>query len=240
MSESPTRAAAAPTDAATDPLLTALLNFEPVPRLNKRKDGWTEPLQRQFIALLASTGSPSLAAEAMGKNRFGIEKLYKAPGAASFRAAWDGAVALFAERSATGAAQRIAATAQHRPPAIDRRRRDPFGGRTGPGAASEPGEPAPEEYEQARENIRRKLLGAKRLLLLEIRDDPLRRAAWEVLCGPVDWDAAETIGKQPDEDTNRANMRQPDMSGNGREWLAGRPHRRRGQEGGASPRADEL
>ena len=112
--------------AATPPTPTLrpprLLDFEPVPRLNKRKDGWTPPLQRQLIALLAATGSPSLAAEAMGKNRFGAEKLYKTPGAASFRAAWDAAVALFEERSASGAAQRIAATGPLKPPGIDRRR----------------------------------------------------------------------------------------------------------------------
>src|SRR6476469_9495080 len=35
-----------------DPIIAALLNFEPAPRQNKRKNGWTPALQRMFIAEL--------------------------------------------------------------------------------------------------------------------------------------------------------------------------------------------
>lgn len=74
-----------------------LLDFEPAPRLFKRQDGWTPALQRRFIAKLSETGSPTLAAEALGKNRHGVEKVYKAKGAEGFRAAWDRAVAMAEE-----------------------------------------------------------------------------------------------------------------------------------------------
>jgi len=71
-----------------------LLEFIPVPRQLKRRDGWTPPLQREFVARLAETGSPMAAVEAMGKNLNGIKKLLKAPGSDSFRAAWERALAI--------------------------------------------------------------------------------------------------------------------------------------------------
>lgn len=77
-----------------------LLDFTPVPRQLKRKDGWTPALQRRFIAQLARSGSPAEAAKALGKDRHGIQKLYKAEGAEEFRAAWDRAVAHAEERAA--------------------------------------------------------------------------------------------------------------------------------------------
>jgi hypothetical protein len=71
-----------------------LLEFSAVPRQLTRKDGWTPVLQREFIARLAQTGSPTLAVEAMGKNLNGIRKLLKAAGSDGFRAAWERAVEL--------------------------------------------------------------------------------------------------------------------------------------------------
>jgi len=68
-----------------DPIIAALLNFEPAPRQNKRKNGWTPALQRMFIAELAQTGSPNLAAEALGKSRYGVEKVSKSEGAEGCR-----------------------------------------------------------------------------------------------------------------------------------------------------------
>lgn len=80
-----------------------LLDFEPAPRIFKRQDGWTPAMQRRFIAKLSETGSPTLAAEALGKNRHGVEKVYKAKGAEGFRAAWDKAVAMAEEFAAAKA-----------------------------------------------------------------------------------------------------------------------------------------
>ena len=70
-----------------------LLEFSAVPRQLKRSNGWTPVLQREFIARLALTGSPTLAVEAMGKNLHGVRKLLKDPGSDSFRA-WERAVEL--------------------------------------------------------------------------------------------------------------------------------------------------
>ena len=91
---------AAPEVEAPDPEIQALLTFAPVPRKYKRANAWTPALQRRFIAELARTGSPAKACEAVGKDRFGVEKVYKAQGAESFREAWDAAIALFEERDA--------------------------------------------------------------------------------------------------------------------------------------------
>ena len=71
-----------------------------MPRQRKRREGWTAPLQKRFVAELTKSGSPTLAAEALGKKLFSATRLYKTVGADSFRAAWDGAVALFEERAA--------------------------------------------------------------------------------------------------------------------------------------------
>ncbi len=79
--------------APTDPA-PILLDFEPVIRRVKRPDGWTPDLQRQFIALLAQSGSPQAACIAMGKHVTGAEALYRVPSADSFRSAWDQAIAI--------------------------------------------------------------------------------------------------------------------------------------------------
>ncbi|MEO6361548.1 MAG: hypothetical protein ABIO43_13410, partial [Sphingomicrobium sp.] len=81
-----------------DAEIAALLVFQPVTRQVKRPDGWTPERQRQFIRLLAETGSPQQAAAAMGKVLSGVEALYKQEGTESFRAAWDGALELAAAR----------------------------------------------------------------------------------------------------------------------------------------------
>jgi len=75
-----------------------LLEFEPVPRGPKpRVDGWTEEKQRAFIALLATTGSQRRAAMALGMAPYGAAKLRESPGADSFNAAWDRALAIAAK-----------------------------------------------------------------------------------------------------------------------------------------------
>ncbi len=69
-----------------------LLDFTAVPRQLKRRDGWTGVLQREFIARLARTGSPTLAVAAMNKCLNGVKKLLKDPGSDGFQAAWERAV----------------------------------------------------------------------------------------------------------------------------------------------------
>src|SRR3954464_5628665 len=85
---------------AADPEIAALLDFEPVPRKRIVEGAWTPELQREFIARLACHGSQGRACEEMGKTLTGMTKLHRSPLAASFRAAWDGAVALARRRKA--------------------------------------------------------------------------------------------------------------------------------------------
>jgi len=96
-----------------------LLEFEPV-EVRARVNGWDADAQRAFIALLATTGSKRRAALAIGRNAFGIDQLLKRPDAASFRAAYDRALAIAkqngAMKLATGVADSAARNAQLAPP----------------------------------------------------------------------------------------------------------------------------
>jgi hypothetical protein len=73
----------------SDPFVVA---FAPVPR-RPRSDGWSADLQRNFILSLARGLTPGEAARRIGKNRQNAYALRKRPGAESFAAAWDAAVA---------------------------------------------------------------------------------------------------------------------------------------------------
>ena len=118
MNDSPDETKPRPED---DPEIAALLNFEPAPR-QKRGNGWTPALQRKFIAHLALTGSPELAAEALRKNRHGVQKVYRDNRAEEFRRAWDAAVALFQQREADRVEREQAGLVGVTPPFVDRRR----------------------------------------------------------------------------------------------------------------------
>lgn len=69
-----------------------LLSFTPVPRQRMRRGGWSADRQRQFIALLAETGSVRAACRRLGVGEHHIYKLRNHPEAASFRAAWEAAL----------------------------------------------------------------------------------------------------------------------------------------------------
>ena len=200
---------------AADPAIAALIEFEPVPRQLQKANGWTAAMQRMFIAWLAYYGSPGKAADELGKARSGIDKVYKAPDADSFRAAWDGAVALaerrLTERLATARSGAGAMTA----PSINHRRKSapPVGG----GGQDEDDYDADEDslqarVEEARDSISAKLLRCRRLYLQEISGSPGKRAAFEILTQyPIDWDKAERLQPQDDEPWRSPNMRNPDM-----------------------------
>ncbi len=68
------------------------LAFTPVPRQRMRRGGWSAERQRQFIALLAETGSVRAACRQLGVGECQICKLRNHPEAASFRAAWEAAL----------------------------------------------------------------------------------------------------------------------------------------------------
>ena len=97
-----------------------LLDFTPVPRKTKRFDGWNEERQRAFIAALAATGSKRKAARSIGRAVFGVDQLLKAEGSASFRLAYDRALAIAEKngsiRLAQGVADAAARNAQLSPP----------------------------------------------------------------------------------------------------------------------------
>jgi hypothetical protein len=216
-----------------------LLDFEPVPRQRAVEGGWTPELQREFIRRLAVHGSATKACDEMGKNQTGVMKLYRSPLGASFRAAWDGAVALAKRRRAERDAAEPVSPGT-RPPTIDHRRRSPspqpspFKGEGEPGQVlNEFGEWEDEaslqqRVEEARDSITNKLLRARRLYLREISGSPGKRAAFEILTElPIDWDKAERLEPQPIEPYERTSMRKPDMlltAENG--WLGGVAHGR--------------
>jgi hypothetical protein len=65
------------------------IDFTPVPRLRKRRGGWTEQAQRDFIACLQRTGSVAASARAVGRSASTAHRLLDAEGADSFALAWD-------------------------------------------------------------------------------------------------------------------------------------------------------
>jgi hypothetical protein len=214
------KASAAPQAAETsDPLIQKLLDFKPVQRRHKRPDGWTPALQRIFIAKLAELGSVNAATEALGKNRYGVEKLYKSAGAEGFRKAWDAAIALYEEREANRLMIANAPFAGVKPPFANARGKflastaGPLPGQV----MNEHGEWEDEasmraRAEEAKDSICEKLLRARRLFLAEISGSAGKRAAFEILTElPIDWEKAKRLEPQPDEPYNRANQRQPDM-----------------------------
>ncbi|MDF2495304.1 hypothetical protein [Sphingomonas sp.] len=81
-----------PERAPADPLA-----FTPVPR-RYRHDGWTAERQRGFIHALAETGSVKAAARRIGKTTEGAYHMRRQPGADSFRAAWEAALASGVQR----------------------------------------------------------------------------------------------------------------------------------------------
>jgi hypothetical protein len=68
-----------------------LPEFTPVPR-KYRHDGWTPERQRAFVAALADTGSVSRAAAMVNMAQANCYTLRRAPGAESFRRAWEAAL----------------------------------------------------------------------------------------------------------------------------------------------------
>jgi hypothetical protein len=185
-----------------------ILDFEPVPR-RARADGWSPEHQRAFIAALAITGSPARAARSIGKHAFGAESLRKARGGREFSESWDAAMYIAHERELSRLHGHLtdlnekteAAYAQDRSGA-------PIPGYDDDDDDEEAGV---REYEEARERIRKRLLAARRLYLEEIEPSEAHRAAWEVLCGPVDWEKARRLEKQDNEPFGMPSMRQPEM-----------------------------
>jgi len=203
---------------AADPEIAALLDFDPVPRQLQKANGWTAAMQRMFIAWLAHYGSAGNAAGELGKARSGIDKVYKTPGADSFRAAWDGAVALAERRLAERLASARSGAGALKAPSINHRRKaQPQDGPLPGQVVNELGECEDEESylaraEEAKDSIGGKLIRIRRLYLQEIGACPGKRAAFEILTElPIDWEKAAKLEPQEFEPWLRTNQRQPDM-----------------------------
>lgn len=67
--------------------------FTPVPRLRRRRNGWTPEAQRAFIDALAECGCVARAARAVGRTPRTAYRLLESEGADSFAEAWDQAIA---------------------------------------------------------------------------------------------------------------------------------------------------
>jgi hypothetical protein len=65
------------------------IDFTPVPRLRNRRGGWSEQVQRDFIACLQRTGSVAASARAVGRSASTAYRLLTVEGADSFAVAWD-------------------------------------------------------------------------------------------------------------------------------------------------------
>ncbi len=196
-------------DAHADPLL----DFEPVPRKNVMTRGWTVKKQRGFIAALRESGSVLLATQAVGMGYEGVYKLRHAPGAADFARAWDEAVGIgarrvrdvFIDQNIHGIPERVVIG---KDVVVERRRFNhrsmiwvlqhhlpdlyPGGSTThrrGWGQARH--EEAEPSIEEVREDVLRRVKAIERHWMRAIAADPAKRAAWELLHGPRDWEADE-------------------------------------------------
>jgi len=206
-----------------DPEIAALLDFGPVPRRCRRDDGWTDEMQRMFIARLARHGSPGKACDELGKARSGIDKMAKKPAAKSFRKAWDRAVALAERRRAEHVAAGHTSVAGIKLPFLDNRQTSRSRARNQPAqplpgqVRNEHGEWEDEASLQGRgaaaaDSITTKLLRCRRIFLQEISDNPGKRAAFELLTDlAIDWGKAERLEPQDHEPGRIVNQHKPDM-----------------------------
>jgi hypothetical protein len=186
-----------------------LLGFEPVPRQHLMTRGWTAKKQRGFIAALRDSGSVRLATAAVGMSYEGVYKLRHAPGGAEFARAWDEAVRIgarrvrdvFIDQNIHGIPERVIVGKDK---VIERRRFNhrsmiwvlqhhlpgeyPGGSTTHRrGWGGRPWEAEP-DIEDVRAEVLRKVEAIERQRMREIAADPAKRAAWELLNGPYDWD----------------------------------------------------
>jgi hypothetical protein len=203
---------------AADSDIAALLDFEPVPRKIDVPGGWSADKQREVIARLAVHGSANRACDEMGMHRTGLTKVYKSPRAKSFREAWAAAVELAGKRIEAEARAGFVAPGAIAPTIDGRRKKGAAQAGPLPGQVmNERGEWEDEESflargEEAKDNIREKLLRCRRHYLMEISGSAGKRAAFEILTElPIDWDKAARMEPQPDEPWKSPSQRQPDM-----------------------------
>ena len=82
------------------------IDFTPVPRQRRRRNGWSGERQRGFIAALAECGSVGRAARAVGMSARSAYRLLDAEGADDFARAWDQAIDIGIDRVRLAALER--------------------------------------------------------------------------------------------------------------------------------------
>jgi hypothetical protein len=190
-----------------------LLEFEPVP-VKPRVNGWDPDAQRAFIALLSATGSKRQSAKALQRNEHGITQILKRKDAGGFILAYERALAIARQGGAVKIAKGIADVA-----ARNAHLKLPAGLATlEPGQAlNERGEPEDEaslrnRAEDARDSMSAKVLRCRRLFLMSIATQPVKRAAFEILTElAIDWDKAKRLEAQADEPWRKPNAHNPDL-----------------------------
>ena len=188
--------------------LADLLDFTPVP-VRRHANNWTPEHQRAFVAALATVGNERAAARSIGRYPAGADRLRKSPRGRSFREACENAIDLYHERELALLKESLVdLDAAHREALEDKRcvaeemdYHRPY--------EEPPGEELDEDYvREVRARITEKFDGCKSLFLMVIADNPAKRAAWEELCGPVDWDSIRRGEVQAS--TKVPNMRDPE------------------------------
>ena len=212
--------------------------FDPVPR-KYRHDGWTPDRQRAFIEALADTGSVSRAAKRINMSSEGAYYPRRQPGAESFRAAWNAALDHGVQRLTDIALDRategVTVPVFWRGEQVGERRSyndrllmfmlkhhkaDQYGAlpalRGGTRSKELDALEAQDAFrdriaqsERRRAELSTRLAAIRRNFKADIADDPAKRAAWDVLVGPTDWDDLDAVDCEPH--LSPVNMNRPDM-----------------------------
>jgi hypothetical protein len=179
-----------------------ILNFKPVPR-RTQVNNWTPELQRAFVAALAITGSERRAGKAIGRHEYGAQKLRKARGGKGLDEACEAALQIYRDREMVRLSDQMSELKTASLEQVQKMDLKP-----GEGDGDE--EPGYAEYQAAQKQIRERMLRARRLYLLAISVHEVKRAAWETLVGPVDWEKAVAL-KPQDNEPYPPRMVEPDM-----------------------------
>lgn len=181
-----------------------ILNFEPVPR-RTQVNNWTAELQRAFVAALAITGSERRAGKAIGRHEYGAQKLRKARGGKAFDEACEAALQIYRDREMVRLSDQMS---ELKTASLEQVQKMDLK----PGESHDDGdeEPGYAEHQAAQARIRERMLCARRLYLLAISVHEAKRAAWETLVGPVDWEKAVAL-KPQDNEPYPPRMVEPDM-----------------------------
>ena len=212
-------------------------DFTPVPR-KYRHDGWTPERQRAFIDALAEVASVTRAAKRINMSPEGAYYLRRQPGAEEFRTAWAAALDFGVQRLTDIAIDRATEGVpvpvywrgeqvgekrwyndrllmfilkhhqprKYNPPTLPTGTRHPDTLRREWEAERAAGLAA--QAAEATKSMTRKLKAIRTGFKRSIAHDPAKRAAWDLLVGPTDWEDLTAI---PNGHGSSINMNRSDM-----------------------------